>query len=70
MRIIEFGCLKLAWRWVTRIENGYTGMTSQERAKQADAITAQERRAKQEAEQRATGLAERLRLLGINPDEI
>jgi Uma2 family endonuclease len=41
------------------------------RAKQeAEAIAIQERRAKQEAEQKAQRLAERLRALGINPDEI
>ncbi len=47
-------------------------IADQERlAKQeAEAIAAQERLAKQEAEQRATRLAERLRSLGINPDQM
>jgi len=47
-------------------------IADQERlAKQeAEAIAAQERLAKQEAEQKAIRLAERLRLLGINPDEV
>ncbi|TRT89967.1 MAG: Uma2 family endonuclease [Microcystis sp. M_OC_Ca_00000000_C217Col] len=47
-------------------------IAAQERlAKQeAEAIAAQERLAKQEAEQKAIRLAERLRALGINPDEV
>jgi Uma2 family endonuclease len=47
-------------------------IAAQERlAKQeAEAIAAQERLAKQEAEQKALRLAERLRALGINPDEV
>ena len=47
-------------------------IANQERlAKQeAEAIAAQERLAKQEAEQKALRLAERLRALGINPDEV
>ncbi|MFM6787125.1 MAG: Uma2 family endonuclease, partial [Microcystis panniformis] len=40
-------------------------------AKQAaEAIAEQERFAKQQAEQKAQRLAERLRSLGINPDEM
>jgi len=47
-------------------------LAQQERlAKQAaKAIAEQERFAKQEAEQKAQRLAERLRSLGINPDEM
>ncbi|REJ38644.1 MAG: Uma2 family endonuclease, partial [Microcystis flos-aquae DF17] len=45
-------------------------LTAEERANQAEAIAAQERLAKQEAEQKAIRLAERLRALGINPDEM
>jgi Uma2 family endonuclease len=47
-------------------------IAQQERlAKQeAEAIAQQERLAKQEAEQKAQRLAERLRMLGINPDEM
>ncbi|MFM6896165.1 MAG: Uma2 family endonuclease, partial [Microcystis panniformis] len=47
-------------------------IANQERlAKQeAEALAAQERLAKQEAEQKAIRLAERLRALGINPDEV
>ncbi|MFM6382092.1 MAG: Uma2 family endonuclease, partial [Microcystis panniformis] len=47
-------------------------IAQQERlAKQeAEAIAEQERFAKQEAEQKAQRLAERLRALGINPDEV
>jgi non-ribosomal peptide synthetase component E (peptide arylation enzyme) len=47
-------------------------IAQQERlAKQeAEAIAQQERLAKQEAEQKAQRLAERLRSLGINPDEL
>jgi hypothetical protein len=37
---------------------------------EAEAIAAQERLAKQEAIQKAQRLAERLRSLGINPDEL
>jgi hypothetical protein len=37
---------------------------------EAEAIAQQERLAKQEAEQKAQRLAERLRSLGINPDEM
>ncbi|QGZ88715.1 Uma2 family endonuclease [Microcystis aeruginosa] len=54
--------------WYDKSGNRY--LTAAERANQAEAIASQERLAKQEAEQRATRLAERLRLLGINPDEM
>ncbi|CAO5036551.1 hypothetical protein MiTs_02221 [Microcystis aeruginosa NIES-2521] len=37
---------------------------------EAEAIAEQERLAKEEAEQKAQRLAERLRALGINPDEV
>jgi Uma2 family endonuclease len=37
---------------------------------EAEAIATQERRAKEEATQKAQRLAERLRMLGINPDEM
>jgi GTPase involved in cell partitioning and DNA repair len=37
---------------------------------QAEAIANQERQAKQEAEQKAQRLAEQLRLIGINPDQM
>jgi len=37
---------------------------------EAEAIAEQERLAKEEAEQKAQRLAERLRSLGINPDEL
>jgi len=51
-------------------EPGNRYLTAEERANQAEAIAAQERLAKQEAEQKAIRLAERLRALGINPDEM
>ncbi|MFN7864852.1 MAG: Uma2 family endonuclease, partial [bacterium] len=54
--------------WYDQSGNRY--LTAEERANQAEASAARERLAKQEAEQRATRLAERLRLLGINPDEM
>jgi hypothetical protein len=38
--------------------------------REAEAIANQERLAKQEAEQKAQRLADRLRSLGINPDEL
>ncbi len=68
--------------WYDQSGNRY--LTAEERAKnaeaiaaqerlakqEAEAIAAQERLAKQEAEQKAIRLAERLRALGINPDEM
>ncbi|MBD2620389.1 Uma2 family endonuclease [Microcystis flos-aquae FACHB-1344] len=54
--------------WYDQSGNRY--LTAEERAKNAEAIAAQERLAKQEAEQKAIRLAERLRGLGINPDEM
>ena len=61
-------------RYLTAEEraNQAEAIAAQERlAKQeAEAIAAQERLAKQEAEQKAIRLAERLRALGINPDEM
>ena len=61
-------------RYLTAEEraNQAEAIAAQERlAKQeAEAIAAQERLAKQEAEQKAIRLAERLRSLGINPDEM
>ncbi|NCQ92645.1 MAG: Uma2 family endonuclease, partial [Microcystis aeruginosa LG13-03] len=61
--------------WYDQSGNRY--LTAEERAMNAEAIAAQERQianqerlAKQEAEQKAIRLAERLRGLGINPDEV
>jgi len=54
--------------WYDASGNRY--LTADERAIQASAIAEQERLGKQEAEQKAQRLAERLRLLGINPDEM
>jgi Uma2 family endonuclease len=68
--------------WYDKLGNRY--LTAEERAMNAEAIAnqerliasqerliaSQERLAKQEAEQRATRLAEKLRSLGINPDEM
>jgi hypothetical protein len=61
--------------WYDQSGNRY--LTAEERAMNAEAIAAQERQianqerlAKQEAEQKAIRLAERLRALGINPDEV
>lgn len=61
--------------WYDRSGNRY--LTAEERARaaaamaeQASLIAQQERLAKQEAEQKAQRLAERLRALGINPDEV
>ena len=58
-------------------QSGNRYLTAEERARAAAAIAAQvllidqqERLAKQEAEQKAQRLAERLRSLGINPDEM
>jgi Uma2 family endonuclease len=45
-------------------------MSAEERAMSAETLAEQERVAKQEAEQKAQRLAERLRSLGINPDEM
>ena len=50
--------------------SGNRYLTSEERARAAAALAQQERLAKQEAEQKAQRLAERLRALGINPDEV
>jgi Uma2 family endonuclease len=70
----------IAWKrewlyWYDASGNRY--LTANERAINAEAIATQERLianqerlAKQEAEQKAQRLAERLRALGINPDEI
>jgi non-ribosomal peptide synthetase component E (peptide arylation enzyme) len=68
--------------WYDRSGNRY--LTAEERARAAAAMAEQasliaeqerlnaqqERLAKQEAEQKAQRLAERLRALGINPDEV
>jgi hypothetical protein len=53
--------------WYDGSGNRY--LTANERAINAEAIAAQERLAKQAAEEKAQQLAERLRMLGINPDE-
>ena len=50
--------------------NGDRYPTAEERAIKAEAIANQERLAKQEAEQKALRLAEKLRAMGINPDEL
>ncbi|GCA94204.1 hypothetical protein [Microcystis aeruginosa] len=50
--------------------SGNRYLTAEERARAAAALAQQERLAKQEAEQKAQRLAERLRSLGINPDEM
>jgi Uma2 family endonuclease len=50
--------------------NGDRYPTAEERAIKAEAIANQERLAKQEAEQKAQRLAEKLRAMGINPDEL
>jgi len=42
--------------------------TPEEQAEQAEAIAQQEHYKKQQAEQRSERLAERLRMLGIDPD--
>ena len=70
----------IAWyrEWLYRYDqSGNRYLTAEERAMNAEAIAAQERQianqerlAKQEAEQKAIRLAERLRGLGINPDEV
>jgi Uma2 family endonuclease len=69
---VELGLRKLAtttWlRWWD--ESGNLLLTGDERAAQAEAIANQERLAKQEAEQKAQRLAEKLRALGVNPDEV
>ncbi len=54
--------------WYDASGNRY--LTANERAINAEAIANRERLAKQEAEQKAQQLAERLRSLGINPDEM
>ncbi len=54
--------------WYDQSGNRY--LTSEERAMNAEAIAQQERLAKEEAQQKAQRLAERLRALGINPDEL
>jgi len=54
--------------WYDGYGNRY--LTARERALRAETLMAQERQAKEEAQQKAQRLAERLRLLGINPDEI
>ncbi|TRV51542.1 MAG: Uma2 family endonuclease, partial [Microcystis panniformis Mp_MB_F_20051200_S6D] len=61
--------------WYDQSGNRY--LTAEERAREAEAIAAQERLnaqqerlAKEEAQQKAQRLAERLRALGINPDEL
>jgi non-ribosomal peptide synthetase component E (peptide arylation enzyme) len=61
--------------WYDQSGNRY--LTAEERAIEAEAIAnrerltaQQERLAKEEAEQKAQRLAERLRALSINPDEI
>jgi Uma2 family endonuclease len=50
--------------------NGDRYPTAEERAIKAEAIANQERLAKQEAEQKAQRLAEKLSAMGINPDEL
>jgi len=50
--------------------SGNRYLTAEERARAAAALAQQERLAKEEAEQKAQRLAERLRSLGINPDEM
>jgi len=50
--------------------NGDRYLTAEERAIKAEAIAHQERLAKKEAEQKAQRLAEKLRAMGINPDEL
>ena len=50
--------------------SGNRYLTAEERARAAAALAQQERLAKQEAEQKAQRLGERLRSLGINPDEL
>ncbi len=45
-------------------------LAQQERLAKKKAIATQERLAKEEAQQKAQRLAERLRALGINPDEM
>ncbi|MCA2812242.1 MAG: hypothetical protein IM477_06695 [Microcystis sp. M090S1] len=50
--------------------SGNRYLTAEERARAAAALAQQERLAKQEAEQKAQRLAERLRSLGIDPDEM
>ncbi len=54
--------------WYDASGNRY--LTADERAIKAEASANQERLAKQQAEQKAQRLAERLRSLGINPDEM
>ncbi len=50
--------------------SGNRYLTAEERARAAAALAQQESLAKEEAEQKAQRLAERLRSLGINPDEL
>ena len=50
--------------------SGNRYLTAEERARAAAALAQQESLAKEEAEQKAQRLAERLRSLGINPDEM
>ncbi|TRT90062.1 MAG: hypothetical protein EWV82_00685 [Microcystis aeruginosa Ma_AC_P_19900807_S299] len=50
--------------------SGNRYLTAEERARAAAALAQQERLAKEEAEQKAQRLAERLRSLGIDPDEM
>ena len=54
--------------WYDQSGNRY--LTAAERENQAGSLAAQERLAKEEAEQRATRLVERVRLLVIKPDEM
>ncbi len=51
-------------------QSGNRYLTAEERARAAAALAQQESLAKEEAEQKAQRLAERLRSLGINPDEM
>ncbi|NJL91188.1 MAG: Uma2 family endonuclease [Coleofasciculaceae cyanobacterium SM2_1_6] len=51
-------------------QEGNLLLTGTERAVEAEAIAVQERLAKQEAEEKVTRLAARLRALGIDPDQL
>jgi Uma2 family endonuclease len=65
----EYNAWEREWLyWYDR--SGDRHLTPQERATQAEAIANQERLARQEAERKAQQLAQRLRDLGIDPDEI
>lgn len=72
---LALGCDRgeyIAWyrEWLYWYDaGGNRYLTAEERAKNAETMLDRERQAKQEAEEKARRLAERLRSLGINPED-